>query len=457
MQRMRPEFEPQEKPDPMIPWSVYPDDPPKPDFTIQTGERVRYADPLAEKDGDGSIDHPYADLQTAVNALEEGETLYLRGGVFRIASPVKIAGKHDVTIASYGRELAAVDGHDCDTDSPGYHHEHGLFTVERCDGVIIENLRFQNSHCKGIQIACSNNVEVSFCEVENTFACGIAVWDTSPLAEKKNAFRGFKILCNSVRKANTWDMLPKGWRKVGEPPHEAISMAGAADFEVAYNHVFECGKEGIDVKENSRDGAVHHNLVEHCDRQGLYADAWFGELTNVTFSHNIVYCNRGAGLALSVEGRGSHLSNVTFEENQVIRNFGTGFFFSRWGDDLLRENVVVRGNIFTANGHGPHYGSGSLFWITGGMFFYSDNMKNVTVEDNVFSDNATFEIGFSERYGADEASIRRTLAEKGIVIRRNRVDYRGNTVFPVKVGWTDNWADVLPYDGEDASAGAPLR
>ena len=47
-----------------------------------------------------------------------------------------------------------------------------------------------------------------------------------------------------------------------EPPHEALSIGGAVDFEVAYNHVYDSDKEGIDIKETSKRGKVHHNLVE---------------------------------------------------------------------------------------------------------------------------------------------------------------------------------------------------
>ena len=36
-------------------------------------------------------------------------------------------------------------------------------------------------------------------------------------------------------------------------------------------------KEGIDVKETSARGRVHHNLVHHLRRQGIYVDAWFGK------------------------------------------------------------------------------------------------------------------------------------------------------------------------------------
>lgn len=459
-QTVKPEFTEYGKYDFSIPWSVFPDTPVPQDFTVKTGDFVFFADVLAQEDGDGSFAHPFRDVQQAVDILRPGDTLYIRGGIYAVDTPIRIYGKNGgadkITISSYGRELAVFDGHAYDSVSGHFHHENGIFTIDRSSGIVIRNLRFQNSHCKGISIFNSDNIEISHCEIENTFACGISVWDTSPLPEKKNAFRGFRILGNTVRKATTWDMIPAGRKKQGEPPHEAISIAGATDFEVAYNHVYECDKEGIDVKENSRNGTVHHNYVHDCDRQGLYADAWFGTLDNVRFEYNIVYRNRGAGLALSVEGAGSYLSHVTFAHNLVYLNRGTGMFISRWGDDLLREHITVAGNTFVQNGHGFSYGSDSIFWITGGLHFYSGSIRNMTVENNIFSDSDTFEIGFSDNYGRSETEIRAALAEKNIVIRRNLIDYRDTAAFPVRVGWTDNFSDVTQYTGEDAVFRAPL-
>ena len=264
------------------------------------------------------MEHPFADLQSAADSLTPGDTLALRCGTYYLDHPLFLKDKKNITIRSCEGERAILDGSGYDGDSPGFHHENGVLTVDLCAGIAVRDITVVNSHCKGISVFNSNDVEISGCATENTFACGIAVWDRTPIkdrtptVEKKNAFRGFRILSNTVKKANTWDMLPKGRRREGEPPHEAISIAGAADFEVAYNHVHDCDKEGIDVKENSVRGRVHHNLVERCDRQGLYADAWFGTLKDVVFDHNLVRENRGAGLAVSVEGEGSYLIRMRF-------------------------------------------------------------------------------------------------------------------------------------------------
>lgn len=455
-QRVLPSFQRFDQYDISIPWSVFPAEPPLQDFSVREGAGVYFADCYAEVNGCGTIDSPFNSAQHAIDQLCPGDTLYFRGGIYETDRPIMILDKERITISSYGSELAIFDGSGYNGDSPNYDTEYGIFTFNRCSGVVLRNMKFRNSHCKGISIFNSNDMEVLHCETENTFACGIAVWDSSPTPEKCNAFRGFRILGNTVRKANTWDMIPIGRSKEGEPPHEAISIAGAAHFEVAYNHVYECDKEGIDVKENSRSGIIHHNSVHHCARQGLYADAWFGTLADVRFENNIVMHNRGAGLAISVEGINSFLTGVSFENNMVVGNWGTGFFISRWGFDLPRENIVVRNNTFLRNGHGGAYGTDTLFWITGGIHFFSSNIRNMIVENNIFSDNDTFEIGFSDSYGCDTDAVRQSLAERNIVIRNNLVNYTDHTAFPVTVGWPGNFSDVLQYAGENCIQAAPL-
>ena len=52
-------------------------------------------------------------------------------------------------------------------------------------------------------------------------------------------------------------MLPDNEEKKGGPPHEAISVAGGTYFEVVYNHVYDCCKEGIEGKEVSTTGGKH--------------------------------------------------------------------------------------------------------------------------------------------------------------------------------------------------------
>ena len=57
---------------------------------------------------------------------------------------------------------------------------------------------------------------------DTTFSPGITAWETNPDSDRTHHI---KIIGNTITNANTWDMLPNGYRQEGEPPHEAISIA----------------------------------------------------------------------------------------------------------------------------------------------------------------------------------------------------------------------------------------
>ena len=217
-------------------------------------------------------------------------------------------------------------------------------------------------------------------------------------------------------------MLPEGMKKGNEPPHEAISIAGACDFEVAYNHVYNCDKEGIDIKEVSHHGSVHHNHVHHVDRQGLYADAWFGPLTNVDFYDNIVHDCKGAGIVIAVE-QGECVSDIRIYNNNVYDNWGTGILFGIFGKDKIRHHIDVFNNIVKRNGYGEpgiDYQNG-YFWITGGLCLLSVQLTDCRIHNNIFDGNKGFNIGYSSRYCENRKDIIESFSEKKIEIFDNLV------------------------------------
>lgn len=215
-------------------------------------------------------------------------------------------------------------------------------------------------------------------------------------------------------------MLPEGRKRGNEPPHEAISIAGACNFEVAYNHVFNCDKEGIDVKEVSHHGIVHHNHVHHVDRQGLYADAWFGPLTNVDFYENDVHDCKGAGIVVSVE-QGDNVSYMRIYGNNVYDNWGTGILFGIFGADKIRHNIDVFNNVVKRNGYGRPDTKEGYFWITGGLCLLSAQLTDCRIYNNIFYDNKGFDIGYSSRYCPNGEDICEVLKEKRISIFDNLV------------------------------------
>ena len=394
----------------------------------------------------GTMEQPWLTLEYAVNKLSSGDILYIRGGEYVLQEAIvcQKSGTHDnpVVYSAYEDEVVEINADNInfhlEKDKYNFGVETGAVFIYRSEHIQIRKIQVKNSHGHGIAVRDSNNIIIDSCTVQNTFCCGISLWDTKSTG---TICHHNKIINNTVIKATTWDMLPEGRKKGNEPPHEAISIAGACDFEVAYNKVYNCDKEGIDVKEVSHHGKVHHNHVHHVDRQGLYADAWFGPLTHVDFYENTVHDCKGAGIVISVE-QGERVSDIRIYNNNVYDNWGSGILFGVFGADNIRHNIDVFNNIVKRNGYGGgNPDSPGYFWIIGGMCLLSANVTDCKIYNNIFQDNKGFDIGYnSTLYCPNGEDI-------GEVLKAKRINILGNIVmksslpkpeYPIKINYENS-------------------
>jgi len=400
---------------------------------------IYFVSPTGDNNSPGTMEAPWKTLEASVNKLSPGDILYVRGGEYTLAEAVQMnksgTASKPIIISAYENEVPIFDARNIN-----FHKEQDKYKFGVNSGAIffylVEYVQFvgihlHNSTGHGIAVRDSNNIIVDRCHTHNTFACGISIWDTHCTG---TICHNNKIIGNTVTKATTWDMLPEGKPRGNEPPHEAISVAGGCYFEVAYNTVYDCDKEGIDVKEVSHHGIVHHNHVYNCDRQGLYADAWFGPLTHVDFCHNNVHDCKGAGIVVAVE-EGYFLSDINIYNNNVCDNWGSGILYGTFGHDKPRHRINVYNNIVKRNG----YGGGSkespsgYFWITGGLCLLSAEMYNCEIFNNVFEDNRGFDIGYSSRFFVEgETDIDAIFSKRRIKIHDNLVLTKGRAdTYPI--------------------------
>lgn len=356
---------------------------------------------------DGSQDHPWASLQAAAGRLEPGDRLLARGGVYSLDRPAEVEAEGSaeawITIAAYPGEEVVFDGA---SYIPGRgEHGIGLIEVNGSRFLRLENLGVRNSHGMGFHIVHpSRDIEIRGCRSDNTYGPGIGVWG---IPREVIPIERVRVIGNEVTRANLVSM--ELYAGPSEPPHEAISIAGVHDFEVAYNHVHHCGKEGIDVKEYSARGRVHHNHVHDVARQGLYVDAWFGPLEDVTFDHNRVHRNEW-GMGISCEGPNSSLRNIYIHHNVFSHHRASGVYFTLWGGDRFRERIYVYNNTFVDNGSLDHW-SGP----TGNIDLRSSSVERVAILNNLCVGGAAFEIASFIEPGEFEA----VAEEKEILIARN--------------------------------------
>ena len=240
-----------------------------------TIDRAYFVSPDGSDDGPGSTEHPWATINHAAERAEAGDTVLVRGGRYVLSAQVRPrnSGRSDawITFMGYPGEQPVLEAQSLQYSSlRSKGLDNGAFQIEGVDYIRVANLGIINSHNAGFTIRDSSNIDLINNSTKETFSSGIAVWDTD---HDDKGTQHIRILGNTITRATTWDLIPENTVKHGEPPHEALSIAGAVDFEVAYNHIYGSDKEGIDIKETSKRGKIHHNLVHNVKRQGIYIDA----------------------------------------------------------------------------------------------------------------------------------------------------------------------------------------
>jgi len=409
----------------------------------------------------GTLAKPWATINHAAEVLKAGQTVYIRGGTYRINQQIKTknSGRKNnwIVYASYPGEQATIEANNIKivppTGNEPYFHDQGAFQIEKVSYIRIKQLKLTNAYQAGFTVRDSHHIELYNNTTNKTFSSGIAIWDTN---RDGQGCDHNKVIGNTIIKANTHEMNIPGYPKEDEAPHEAISVGGAYYFEIAYNHVYNSDKEGIDVKETSRHGTVHHNYVHNVDRQGLYVDNWGDVLEDIEVYDNVVHDCKGAGLAISVEN-GKFAQNIRIHHNLIYDNLGTGIFFSRWGGDGHRKNIKVYNNTVHHNGHGKPDAGNTYYWITGGLYLFSSNLQDIDIRNNIFSDNQAFQVGYSDKYLTKNKDINQVFREKKINIQHNLVYDKNQIKYPVYVGWPpDNFANVYATKGSDFVEKAPL-
>ena len=221
-------------------------------------------------DGPGTISQPWATPNHAAEVAEAGDSIVIRGGHYLLKAQVRPrnSGRSDawITFLGYPGEQPILDAEQIPLPPLAQRLLNtGAFQIEGISYVRVAHLTIINSHDAGITIRDSSDIELINNTTRGTFSSGIAVWDTN---HDDHGTERIRVIGNTISRATTWDFAPADTPRRGEPPHEALSIGGAVDFEVAYNHVLDSDKEGIVIKETSKRGKVYHNLIERCCETG---------------------------------------------------------------------------------------------------------------------------------------------------------------------------------------------
>ncbi|MGD2175740.1 MAG: right-handed parallel beta-helix repeat-containing protein, partial [Candidatus Brocadiaceae bacterium] len=410
--------------------------------------RVFYVATSGDDANPGTFDKPWASLRKAAEALEAGDTVFVRGGSYRVREVISPhnSGREDawITYAGFPGETAVLL---CDDiHCPGPKNEmvinngekvtvvasrSGAFHICSRSYIRVRNLEFRDAAYEGIAVdglpwwtrglpqgvQPSHHIEISHNTIARSVTTGIGAWG-SPGAE----VRDIRIVGNRVLNAfdpqlilSTTDpgfqarerrALREG-TPVGEENLDVVCVHG---FEVAHNEVSWGGKEGIDCKGNDQDGEVHHNYCHDMfvlqdfpgGKVGIYIDSWRGDLCRIDVHHNV--CERnGHGICLMNEG-GSPLHDVRIRRNLCRDNYWWGISVrcNVESEEWVRDVEVVNNTVFR---NGYHTGNESRL---GGIALTSSarRLRNLLVRNNICADNRDYPLAYHREADLHETSIR---------------------------------------------------
>ena len=321
----------------------------------------------------GSEIAPWLSIQKAATTLNAGDTVYIKAGTYNEQVDVKNSGTagNPITFSGYAADVVTIDGTGISLT------DEGLLTVLNKSYIRITRLQIINAgpgdnDC-GILVSNSDHITIDNNYTTNTTSSGIGVWQSNDIVVDGNEV---SAAC-----------------KNGE--QECITIATTYNFEIKNNEVHHngdgsIGGEGIDVKDGSHNGSIHHNHVHHLNnRPGIYVDSWDKYTHHIDVYANVVHDIAGAdGFTLAAE-EGGLLQYVNIFNNIAYNNYYNGISISNAGDAASHpvEDCTIINNTF--------YNNGSADW-GGGIHNENPDAKNIIIRNNICSNNRHYQIILEE-------------------------------------------------------------
>ncbi|MEY3219547.1 MAG: hypothetical protein RIT27_904 [Pseudomonadota bacterium] len=317
-------------------------------ITIPPIARQFVVSPQGNDANAGTLEQPWKTLKKAAATAQAGDLVLIRGGTYaEQLAPVNncqpalkdqsLAGKSPpetlpIIFAAFPNEKPILNGSGISLTKVLQNARfNGLVHINGCHDIWIVGLTVQNSSEMGIYTYNSNRIKFIDNSTYNTKSSGIGAWYS----------RNVLIDGNEVNLANTGGQ------------QENISIGeNMQQFEIRYNHVHHGGKtaEGIDVKDGSSNGTVHHNHIHDIDSVCLYLDGWDQVSENIEFHSNRIHdCAPYNGISLAAEQGGTIrnikvYNNIIYHVKQVGINIGAGY-------NHPAQNIFVYNNTIYETGY----------------------------------------------------------------------------------------------------------
>ena len=324
----------------------------QPGADLANGAREVYVSPTGDDASAGTLAHPWRTIQHAADHALAGQTVNVRGGVYREAVTIRVSGTAQagfITFRSYPGERAVVDGTGL---VPPPDREAGLISIADQSYVAIEGLDVRrysaastNRVPAGIQVTGAGE----HIDLRGNHVHDISITAKGPLCSRTgagtaNAFgivvygsRAPKALTDVRIDHNELDHLKTGCS-------ESLALNGnVTHWRVENNLVHDTDNIGIDaigfegvapdaVYDQARDGVIAQNLVYNVSSEtnasypkgdlsadGIYVDGG----ARIVVERNEVH-DSDIGIELASETRGRSTSEMIARNNVVYHNHAAG-------------------------------------------------------------------------------------------------------------------------------------
>lgn len=375
----------------------------------QTPSPDYYVSPSGNDSNPGTVEKPWRTIKKATDTLVAGDTVKILPGTYYEKLTPKNSGTADAYIiytADPGTVVLDGSGVSMSTDIKG----DGLVQILGNKYVKVENLTLQDSTANCVNISDNlsgtrpTNIEISNMKIQNCTKVGIRARTSDNLLLKDNKINHITLSSgigvwwsNTVVVLNNTITNAHYYHECQGAYDEALTISGTKNFEVMYNTLdntepkpagFCDGAEklGIDVKESSQNGLVHHNTVRNMNAGGIYVDGWdAGSNGTPTLNHINIYSNYvsdGGGIIVGCEQPDGVVEYINIYNNLVVNAWFSGIQVrAGWGDGLRKNITIYNNTIFGASPEGGNGGAG--IYVTTNNLASNNGDKPVIIRNNI--------------------------------------------------------------------------
>lgn len=353
-----------------------------------------------------STDAPWATIQKAADIADDGDTVQIMAGTYNQKFAPKNSGTSaaPITYMAYPGAAVTIDGTGISLSNTS--PPEGLITINGFSYIKIQGLTVANSTVDGVSIRPSSNgvrpsyIEITNMKVNNTLQEGIYSRSGDYITISNNSINyvnyssGISFWwCDHVFADHNTIVNAHVQAEGGGGHEETLSVASTTNFEISNNDISMTlagylGNEGIDVKQNSRYGKVHHNYVHDYQPQGggIYLDAYDAVspgLDTVDVYNNYLR-NTADGITAGSEQGGTG-QNINIYNNRVYHVGSVGIGIPHRVNEGVRGNINIYNNtIYQAINNG-----GAGIYITSTSLFGKIRIRNNVVYFNNWNGGIT--------------------------------------------------------------------